>query len=190
MRRSLPLLFFFVLLGTTAQAGENARLDAGEILVSTQNVADSDVPRVTVKGVINATPERVWAIVSDCARYPGRMPRITAAREIERSGNTVVCEVTVGLPFPLSDLTSRTRATHTEGPPRWRRAWTMIEGDWDYKINDGSWTITEFQGDENRALAVYVVHAEPHTRVPQRMQRRAQESSMPGVIEALRDLLE
>lgn len=188
MRMTLPLVLILLLLSGTAYANEEARLANGEILIATQNVAGSDVPKAVVTGVINAPPERIWAIVSDCDRYEGRLPRIRAAREVERSGNTVVCEVTVALPFPISDLTARTRATHTAGPREWRREWTLIEGD--YQRNDGSWVLTPFQGDSNRTLVVYTVHAEPNNRVPQRLRNRAQESSLPDVIETLRNLTE
>lgn len=174
-----------LLLPVTTFAGQND-LDRGEIRVETSEVAGSSVPRITVTGVIDASPAEVWAIVSDCNRYVGRMPRIEAAREVSRSGSTVICEVTVGLPFPMSDLTARTTATHTVGPPQWKREWTMIEGD--YKTNDGSWILTPFQGDGNRTLAVYSVHAEPKSRVPNSIRRRAQENSMPGIIERLREL--
>ncbi len=190
MRRTLAMTVVFLLFSSAAYAGEEARLASGEILVETQDVAGSDIPRVIVKGVIAAPVERVWHEVSNCERYPGTMPNIESAREIERRGDTVVCEVVVSLPFPLSNLTSRTRATHVEGPDRWTRTWTMIEGDWDYKVNDGSWVLTHFQGDSSRTLAVYTIHAEPNTRVPQRLRNRAQRSSMPGAIEALRDALE
>ena len=188
MRLTLPTVLILLFFSATAFASEEARLADGEILVTAQNVAGSDVPKAIVKGVINAPPQRVWDIVSNCDRYEGRLPRIRAAREIERSGNTVVCEVTVALPFPISDLTARTRATHTEGPREWRREWTLIEGD--YQRNDGSWVLTPFQGDPNRTLAVYTVHAEPNSRVPQRLRNRAQESSLPDVIETLRNLTE
>ena len=179
------LASILLFLPTTAFAGQSD-LDRGEIRVETTDVAGSSVPRIIVTGVIDAPPSAVWAIVSDCNRYVGRMPRIEAAREISRSGSTVLCEVTVGLPFPMSNLTARTTATHTTGPPQWKREWTMIEGD--YKTNDGSWILTTFQGNPDRTLAIYSLHAEPNNRVPNSIRRRAQENSMPGIIERLREL--
>ena len=184
--QSFPILLLVLLFPLTAFAGEKEKLDAGEILVETADVAGSDVPSITVTGVINVAPERVWAILEDCENYAGRLPRIDESREISRDGDIVICEVTVGLPFPMSDLSSQTRAVHTVGPPSWKREWTLIEGN--YKINDGSWTLTTFNGDDSRTLAVYTVHAEPESRVPNRIRRRAQESSMPDIIETLREL--
>lgn len=189
MQKTMILTLFVALMILPASAAADTRaLDGGEIFVTTEDVAGSDVPRIEVRGVINAAPSAVWDIVSDCNGYVGRMPRITEAREVRRSGSTVICDVTVGLPFPMSDLQAVTRATHTVGPPEWRREWTMIEGT--YRINDGSWVLTTFNGDSQRTLAVYTVHAEPNSRVPNSVRRRAQTSSMPGIIERLRELTE
>jgi ribosome-associated toxin RatA of RatAB toxin-antitoxin module len=181
------LLVAAVVAGPVAVAGEADPLDRGEISVRTHAVEGSGFPRVVVQGVIDAAPERVWAIVSNCNGYEGTMPRIRAAREVERNGDTVICEITVALPFPMSDLTARTRATHVEGPPRWSRSWTLIEGDYD--VNDGSWILEPYKGDPGRTLATYSVHAEPHTSVPGWARRRAQTSSMPDIIEHLRAAL-
>lgn len=190
MRILAPLLVIALalLIPASAFADANERLDGGEIIVVTSDVDGYDVPKVTVYGVINTSPERVWEIVSNCDGYVGIMPRIDKAREVSRSGSTVECDVTVGLPFPMNDLRALSTAKHTEGPPEWRREWEMVEGD--YKVNSGSWRLRKFQGDDNRTLAIYSVHAVPNTRVPERIRNRAQERSMPGIIESLREHLE
>jgi hypothetical protein len=190
MRLIAPLFIVALALAipTTAFADANERLANGEIIVVTSDVDGYDVPKVTVYGVIDTRPERVWNVVSNCDGYVGVMPRIDKAKEVSRSGSTVKCDVTVGLPFPMSDLRALSRAEHTEGPPEWRREWEMVEGD--YEVNSGSWRVRKFQGDDNRTLAIYTVHAVPNSRVPERVRNRAQERSMPGIIEALREHLE
>ena len=170
---------------TIAGARDEDALAAGQILTTTTKVSGSSIPRVTIRGVVDAPPARIWAIVGDCDTYVARLPRIRASRVVERTDHGMICELTVALPFPLSDLTAKTRAVHVEGPPRWDRRWTLVKGD--YEINDGSWVLEVFQGDPNRTLVTYSVHAVPHSAVPPWARRRAQESSMPGLIERLRE---
>ncbi|MFU8803497.1 MAG: type II toxin-antitoxin system RatA family toxin [Bradymonadaceae bacterium] len=178
------VLLTVLLLPPPLYAQDKEALDRGEISVRTVDVAGSELPKVVVQGVIDASPAKVWELVSNCDNYVRRMPRIKAARIVERKGSTVICEVTVGLPFPISDLRATTRATHVVGPPTWSRTWTLIEGD--YEKNDGSWVLTPFGDDGDRTLATYSVHAIPNTSVPAWARRRAQQSSMPEIIERLR----
>lgn len=184
----LLLAIAAIFIAPPAQADQQNRLASGEIIVTTEAAPNSSMPIVRVTGVIDAPPEAIWEIVSQCERYPGRMPRIKEGRELSRDGSTVVCEVVVGLPFPLKDLKATSRSVHTVGPPEWRREWTLIEGD--YERNDGSWVLRRFNGDDQRTLAIYTVHAEPHSSIPAGLRRRAQESSMPEIIERLRELTE
>ncbi|RAL20355.1 hypothetical protein DL240_17385 [Lujinxingia litoralis] len=185
MRHTLAAALLITLtLGASVATADDTRLAAGEILVETSDVSGSDIPRITVTAVVDAPPSRVWAVVSDCANYSKTMPRIEESRLIRREGSTFVCETVVGLPFPLSDLRSTTTATHTEGPNEWRRQWSMIEGN--YRFNNGYWSLKPYGDNGERTLAVYSVHAAPEGSVPDWMRRRAQESSMPGVLEAVR----
>ncbi|MFW6369401.1 MAG: SRPBCC family protein [Myxococcota bacterium] len=183
--RAAAGVFITALLAfSAASADDEDALASGEILVHSESVPGSDLPKVVVRGVIDAPPAKVWTIVSDCDVFEERLPRIRSARVLEQTDRGPICEVIVALPFPLSDLRAKTRAVHIEGPPRWSRTWTLIEGD--YEVNDGSWVLESFRGDPNRTLATYSVHAVPHSAVPAWARRRAQESSMPDIIERLR----
>ncbi len=167
-----------------AAAQSNDALGKGEIGVEAIDVKNSKMPKIVVKGVVDAPPAKVWEIVSDCTKYKQRMTRIKSAKLVKKTGDTYVCDVTVELPFPLSNLRATTNAKHVNGPPTWSRSWTLIEGD--YEQNDGSWVLQEFAGDPNRTFVVYTVHAVPNTAVPDWLRKRAQESSMPDVIKRLR----
>jgi ribosome-associated toxin RatA of RatAB toxin-antitoxin module len=171
--------------GSQAFAQDKAALDRGEISVRSFPVAGYDVPRVVVQAVIEAPPSKVWEIIEDCNRYTERMSRIKAAKELERRGSKVICDVTIGLPFPISDLRATTESIHVVGPPTWSRTWTMLEGN--YEKNDGSWVLTAFEGNPNRTLAIYTIHAIPHSAVPAWARQRAQRTSLPEVIERLRE---
>jgi len=160
-------------------------LDRGEILVYTRSAARG--PEVVVKAVIDAAPERVWRLVSQCNHYRQTMLRIKAAREISRRDSEVICRVTVDMPFPYSDLTATTRAIHRAGPEQYSRRWELINGD--YKVNRGSWVLTPYRGDRRRTLVVYRAQAVPKAWVPDWIRRKAQQSSLPDLIRHLRGQL-
>lgn len=181
-----------VCLGATTSASQaqddtQARLAKGEILVSTRAVAGSDLPEVTAQAMFAVPTEKLWKVIDNCGNYKNTMDRIKESKELERKGNRVVCEVLVGLPFPLSDLHSVTEAVHVVGPPKWSRTWKLLRGDFDR--NEGSWTLTPFAGDPNRTLAVYRLHTEPHIHVPAAVLRKGQRDSLPKMIEHLREIV-
>ncbi|MBL8954482.1 MAG: hypothetical protein JNK82_27130 [Myxococcaceae bacterium] len=180
-----PLLIL-TLLAAEADDTEK-RLAAGEVIITSDKVEGSDMPRVTAVGVIDAPPEKVWAIVEDCANYSKNMVRIGESKLISREGNTFTCEVTADLPWPVPDLTSQTRAVHTIEPGvRWQRKWSMIKGD--YNRNDGSWVLTPYKGDPNRTLGQYQLHVEPKIHVPDSLVASGQRKSLPDLFNKLRSL--
>ena len=191
MKRShliVPLLLAFTAVSTPHAAASDktrARLDAGEIIVSSKKVPGSEQPRATVLAVVDAPPERVWDIVSKCEAYTKTMVRVSAAKLLWKKGKVHRCRVTVDLPFPLSDLTATTDAVHTVVPgKKWKRAWKLVEGD--YARNSGSWTLAPYDDSGRRTLVVYKVHAEPNVPIPDGIRRAAQRKSLPNLIEHLR----
>jgi hypothetical protein len=181
----LALAASLVLTPATASADDEAdRLDKGEVVVTTRVVKGSDTPETIGKAVIDAPPVKVWNIINRCADYVRTMPRIKASQELSRQGSKVVCRVTVEMPAPYSDLTSTSEAAHTESPPRYSRVWRMLSGD--YKVNSGSWVLTPYKGDARRTLAVYQVQAEPKAWVPAWIRKKAQQRSLPEMMERLR----
>jgi ribosome-associated toxin RatA of RatAB toxin-antitoxin module len=158
------------------------KLAGGEILVYSTAVAGE----LELKAVIEAAPRRVWELVSRCDRYAQTMARVKAARLISRKGQEVICEVTVDMPFPLSDLTAVTRAIHEERGDRFARRWQLLRGD--YRVNRGSWELAPFAGNARRTLVVYRVHAVPKVSLPRWVTVAAQRRSLPDMIKRLRTL--
>lgn len=160
------------------------RIAGGEVVIQTRRVAGAELPEATVHAVIDAPPAKVWAIISDCARYKRTMPRIKDSKQLSQSGNKTVCEVTVDMPFPLSNLTSVSEATHVVGPPTWERKWHMLRGD--FARNEGAWILSSFNPEGTRTRVLYRVLAEPNTSIPNAIIRKAQQSSLPNMIESIR----
>jgi hypothetical protein len=181
MRRALVILALLADDG----ADVDKRLAAGEVIVSTEAVAGSEVPRVSLQAVIDAPPEKVWAIIDDCGNYAKTMPHIAASKQLARDAGWVQCRITASMPFPLSDLTSETLGIiEVEPGVRYARNWKLLSGD--YHSNTGGWVLTPYNGDPKRTYARYSLHADPKMHVPQVFITRAQKSSLPAMIENLR----
>jgi len=159
-----------------------ARLERGEIVVDA--VPAEPMPFLTMQGVVDAPPELVWDVVSHCGLYRGRMPRIIDSEELASDGGLVRCRTVVETAWPMSNLTSITRAVHTVGAGVWKREWALESGD--YVFNEGSWTLTPFEGAAAKTLVVYRLHAQANLRVPLLMQQVAQRHALPDTLAAVR----
>jgi len=189
------------------------RLARGEVVISTEVVQGSPLPRVRVLAVIEAPPARVWQVIDRVADYRRTMGGVKQSTEISRepveggAGGTGTCvrsggaslecgaerakcervraRITVKLPFPLQDLTSVTEAVHTVDPDRrYERRWQLVEGD--YHENQGGWVLEPFAADDRRTLVRYTLHAVPTIRIPAALQGMAQKKVIPRLIEHLR----
>lgn len=173
-----PLLLGTLVALTTLVGAEASAIDPGAVEVRTSAVKGSDMPKITAKAVLNQPPEKVWAVISDCSKYKGRMPRVAAAKLLKKDGNKFTCEVTVEVPFPFSNLTAVTLATHEESPSGMARRWKLIRGD--YKRNEGSWEIKPIDGGK-KSQVIYTVHVEPNTALPNSILEAAQKKALPDL---------
>lgn len=158
--------------------------DAPKVDIKTFAVPGSDTPKIVMTATLDVPPKKVWAIVGDCSKYKGRLPRVKAAKLLKQEGNKFTCEVTIEMPFPLSDLTAVTEATHEESDKLMARRWKLIRGD--YKTNEGSWEIKPADAEGKTSFVTYTVHAEPNTAVPAAIREAAQKKSLPDLMARVR----
>ena len=177
-----------LLLGSASSG--RAAAAGGEIATWTEPETGG-APTYVAEGVVDAPPAEVWKLVSRCADYAKNMPRIAASRELSREGDervqwTTVCETTADVPFPFSDLTSVSRATLTADAQsgQYTRSWQLIHGD--YEVNDGSWRLVPFDGG-SKTKVTYRIHVKPKLPLPDTVIASSQESTLPQVIQYLRD---
>ncbi|MCA9518697.1 MAG: SRPBCC family protein [Myxococcales bacterium] len=162
-----------------------ARLGRGELIVRTEDVPGAKTPRLVLHAVVDAAPEKVWDVISKAERYPGFMPRIKKAENLDVQGDRLKTRTVFDMPFPLPNLTATTRVTHTVVPGEsWTRAWTLDSGD--YHRNEGSWRLTPFGDGPGRTLARYEVLVEPKVPIPKKLQATVQERALPGLVDAIR----
>lgn len=161
-----------------------SRLDAGHVVTWKVDVPGSSMPRVHALAEVNAPPEKVWAIVGNCAEYQRTMARIAESKLLRQQGDDVFfCRITVDMPFPFSNLTSTTRDMHTHKDGSHKRSWTLVEGD--YSINAGFWAVHPLDGGR-RTLAVYSLHAQPNIPMPSGILSAGQYRALPAMMNRLR----
>jgi ribosome-associated toxin RatA of RatAB toxin-antitoxin module len=185
--RTFPLaaasiLALSVLPVSGASAAGDDLPEKGKVEIKTYKVDGSSTPRIVARTVMDVPAKKVWAVVSDCANYKTRMPRIAASELVKKEGNHHFCKVTVAMPFPLSNLTGTTDAVHTESETAMSRKWTLVSGD--YTVNDGSWEVKAL--DAGQSLVVYTVHAEPKTSVPDWIRETAQKKTLPEMFDRVK----
>jgi len=188
MQRATALLL--LVLPGVAAAGDEPRLDRGEVVVESHAVRGSDYQEIVARGVIDAPPTRVWKLLTHCARFRRTLPRILASKELSRRADgdvvRVVCQITADMPWPYSDLTEVTEARLTVKDGVFRRSWRLIRGD--YKENRGSWELRPFRGDR-RTLLTYRAIVVPTSWVPGWIRRAAQRRTLPQMYRRFRDLV-
>jgi len=166
-------------------ATDDERLAKGEVIVTTEKRPGEDIPVATARAIIDAPAEKIWALVSNCAKYKETMPNILESEMVSKNENIVVCRVVADLPFPFPDLKSKTRGVHTVEPGvKYQRAWKMVEGD--YKKNEGFWLV-EPRGD-NKSLVTYRIDAHPNVALPSWMVANISAGKLPEVMQRIRKL--
>lgn len=168
----------------TDGADDVRRLEAGDVLIYTHETPGYSLPRVSMTGLIKAPPEKVWAIVENCARYKDTMPRTVASEMLFRKGNEMRCRVVLDMPFPLGDLTAESDVVLSVGPGGiYKRTWKLRAGD--FRVNEGSWTLEPYAGGTSTKLT-YQVLSEPNVPLPQFILDMALQRSLPQIVENLR----
>jgi hypothetical protein len=78
------------------------------------------------------------------------------------------------------------QATMTVDAPNatYTRSWRMIRGD--YEVNDGSWQLVPLDGGA-KTKVTYRIHVKPKLALPKWLIARSQETTLPQVIQYLRD---
>ncbi|MDF1562858.1 MAG: hypothetical protein P1V51_07430 [Deltaproteobacteria bacterium] len=165
-----------------------AKLDQGEVFVWTEKVEGYEHPRLITTAVIDATPADVYEVTTNCDRWVDRMPRMKTGKTVKKTADSHVCESTLDMPFPFSDLVAVTIDKRKEGPDEWYRKWHLLEGkESDYLTLIGSYVFRPFKGDPKRTLLRYEILAIPKSAVPDFIRHKAQMNSMPNLVKRIRD---
>lgn len=146
--------------------------------VSAQRDGDGGEARASMD--VRATPEAVWAILSDCGQARRFMRQLISCRVLEQGDGWDVREHRVRgwVLKPVMRNVSR-----IELAPNRRLAFHRIEGDW--SRSDGEWTLTPI--DSGRGTHVeYRINAEIDGPLPPGLSRSLLIGNVRGMLNALR----
>jgi ribosome-associated toxin RatA of RatAB toxin-antitoxin module len=164
---------------------DNARLDLlGRYEVLT--FADpfrNGIERGKAIGVIDATPEEVFRVATDYAKYRDFMPRVTDSKVREASRDHVLVELHAELRWPAGASTVTARYTHEKLPGEiYRVKFEMVDGS--LKQYWGTLYIEPFS--PGKTAITYELVAEPDTVAPKSAINRGTKRATGNFVNALR----
>jgi ribosome-associated toxin RatA of RatAB toxin-antitoxin module len=177
-------------LGLAAPAYARPTLDGGrlgelahyQVLTFTDPV-DDGIERGKAIGVIDATPEEVFRVATDYAKYREFMPRVTGSTVLESSHDQALVELTAELRWPVGTSTVMARYTHEKlGGDIYRVRFDMVQGN--LKRYVGSLYIEPFS--PGKTAVTYELLAEPDTLAPKSTINRGVKRSTGNFVHALR----
>ena len=123
--------------------------------------------------VIQATPDKVFAVIEDYGKYPEFLPEVKKVAVAPGPGGAKEVTYTVDIKAKLITYTLR----HTARPPG-ELLWTMVRGEM-MKGNDGAWVLRPVpEGTE----ATYKIDLKLGALVPSMVERMLAEQSLPGLL--------
>ena len=187
-RRFFASLLLLAVFPAWADPEETRRLASGEVLVSLAPVPGGGPQEATGRGVVDASPERVFRALTDYAHWQEFMPFLEKSEPRKGKDGAVECLHVLDLPAPFGERHYRVRFTQrVETGPRgttWRIDWSAVPGSGNLAGHRGSWTLTAF-GPE-RTLAVCRLFTDPGGGVPRWMMDRANRKNLPWIFDGLR----
>lgn len=141
--------------------------------------------------VIAASPERVWAVLSDVDRYLEFMPYLVELRKFEPFANGYHLYEVISPPvIDRRDYTLRMVVEEDAKAHVYRRRWTpanekappLREDTIRVEVNEGAWTL---EPHEHGTRVTYELFTHPGGSIPTWIARRANTSSVPNLLKAL-----
>jgi coenzyme Q-binding protein COQ10 len=128
--------------------------------------------------IVNATPEKLYAVIVDYERYPEFLDNMKLARIVKREGNQAEVDFEVSLlgkriPYTLA---------FEEAPHKGIR-WKLVKSSF-MKENNGSWALRP-EG-EGRTHATYSLEVKISSFIPKALSTSLAGAELPKVLEAFR----
>ena len=172
-------------------------VDGGDsVCVYNRRIAGSRIRAVMARGVIDAAPQRAFAVIGDYTHYAEFMPYVRDSRVLADSGATRRVFLALDFPLFISDRYSTielSEAGGQGGQAVHRIEWTLAaagdafvpaEGGEPLRVNDGVWELRAQDGGR-RTDVLYYVHTDPGGYLPTWVVELANNVAVPRVIEAV-----
>ncbi len=166
----------------TLDAGRLDELARYEVLTFTDPFR-AGIDRGKAIGVIDATPEEVFRVATDYAKYRDFMPRVTTSTVREQSHDEALVELTAELRWPAGSSKVTARYTQEKLPGEiYRVRFAMVQGT--LKQYVGSLYIEPFA--PGKTAITYELVAEPDMVAPKSAVNRGIKRSTGSFVHALR----
>ena len=169
-------------------ADEWRSIDDREVVSWMTEVEGSPIKEGVALGLVEAPPERVFAVVTDNARFAEFMPYVETSTVEETADGALINFQHLDLPWPISDreyeIALVNEAVADAEPPIWQSTWTHVKGFGNIEESRGAWRI--FACGE-AALVEYQVLTDPGGRIPNYFKNKATRKSLSRLIEAVRE---
>lgn len=170
-----------------ADPGIQQRLAAGEVVVATSAI-DPARPRGRIRAAvrIEAPPEAIWMIVTDCQEALSFIPGLRHCRRIDGapddSWQDIEHEIRYSWLLPSVRYVFRARYDRPH-----RIDFHRISGD--LKQEEGTWLLTR-TADGAGTVVEYEVYVDPGFWIPQALVTRSLRKDIPAVLTGLRECVE
>lgn len=161
---------------------DEARLQAGEVLVEAVVDDAEDAARVSAVVDIAAAPQAVWDVMVDCARAPKFVPDLVSCRVLERDpgGAWDVREHIIDWVWFLPNVRNVFRSDYD--PPHVMK-FKRVAGD--MARSEGEWRLEPLNGGTATRLS-YSALLLPKSWIPPSMALSSVRSDVPKILKALR----
>lgn len=193
----ITLIGACALLASVARAAEGGwladtqvqrRLAAGEVVVEAATASDPEGSRGRIRAavLIEARPEAIWAVITDCREAVEFVPGLRLCRRIDGApdGRWVKIEQEIDYSWFLRTVHNVLRADCD--PPR-RIDFHRVSGD--LKQEEGSWLLTPTPGG-SATVVEYEMYLDPGFWIPQWLINRTLRKDVPGALAGLREHVE
>jgi uncharacterized protein YndB with AHSA1/START domain len=143
--------------------------------------------QATQRTVIDASPARVWEVLTDFDAYPAWARDLKSAEVVARDDEGRARDVAFRA-AAMGRSTSYTLRYDYGGAPK-VLAWRLLEGDITRKL-DGSYELTPVDDDPDRTEVVYHLEVDLLVPLPGFVKRRAEGRIVSAALRHLRDHLE
>ena len=167
--------------------------DDDGILVWARAVPSSSVREVKARTIVDVAAQRLWDVIRDSRSYPEFMPYVKQCRILGEHPEGHFLYQLVDPPIiDRRDVVVKVFLEADKSAGRYRRRWEVandrgpppLEGTVRIRISRGEWNITRL--GPKRTRMDYYLYVDPGGSLPAWIINRANTSSIPDVIEAVR----
>jgi uncharacterized protein YndB with AHSA1/START domain len=157
------------------------QLAAGQVAV--QMLFDGDQSRMQVRAAVkvNATPETIWRVLTDCEHAANFIPGVKRCRRVQSGPDDAweIVEQEAKYSWWMPAVTTVIRAAY-ERPHR--IDFKRISGD--LKQEDGNWVLES--GPDGATIVEYELYVDPGFWIPRVLLRHSLRSELPAALTAVR----